>query len=159
MKMRILTPLIILFCMACGSANQTKKDAAEIQVSQKIILKAANNNYVTINQENSFLLANQPDSAKAERFEVVDMGNGKSALKSSGGKFVSADLGQKASLIANRDAANEWETFSIIKLDQSKINITNSTGKFVSADLGLGGYFFANREKPGDWETFSIEIK
>lgn len=119
-------------------------------------LKASNNMYVAINAD-SLLVADQPDASKAEVFEKVDQGNGKLALKTSKGKFVSDDRGRNNNLVANRVVASEWEQFEIIALGESKVNLKSSTGKMVCADIDMKGVLFANRDQASGWETFILE--
>jgi hypothetical protein len=156
MKTKIsLATLSLLFIIACNSEGI--KQNQELQ-STKMILKASNNMYVTINAD-STLLANESDAAKAVVLEKVDQGNGKWALKASNGKFISDDRGKNNILFANRAAIGEWEQFEIISTEGSKINLKSSAGKIVSADQGAGNLLLANRDQAGEWETFTVEPK
>ena len=157
MKTKISIAIISILCMfSCGTAEQPKE--AEVPQSNKMILKASNNMYVAMAGD-STLMANQPDVAKAEVFEKITQENGKVALKTSFGKFVSDDRNGGNKLFANRNAANEWEQFEIITLDGGKINLKSSAGKIVCGDQSLGGLLVANRNQASDWETFTADPK
>src|ERR1700756_851826 len=112
MKTKISIALIsLLFMMACGTAEQPKEGEQAVDNS-KIILKAYNDMYVVLNSD-SVLVASEADATKAAVFEKIDQGNGKWALKSAAGRFVSDDRGKQNYLIANRTAVGEWEQFDI----------------------------------------------
>lgn len=162
---KISGAILILFLMACGSnTNQTTfapepaPAVATAGQGQKFLLKAANSMYVVIAPD-SGLVASQPDPTKAEVFEKIDLGNGKSALKASNGKFVSDNRNKNSKVDAFRDKAQGWEEFEIIALNPTAVNIKTSAGKYVCADLGGGNVLIANRDKAGQWETFFIENK
>jgi hypothetical protein len=160
MKTKIAAVLIsLLFMISCGTEEQPKEGApAENTNSNKMILKASNNMYVAIGAD-STLSANQSDATKAEVFEKVDQGNGKFALKTSAGKFVSDVRSAENKLYANRAAVGEWEQFEIINVEGGKINLKSSAGKMVCGDQGTGGIMVANRDNASDWETFTAETK
>ena len=125
-----------------------------------MIIKAFNDKYVTIVGDTA-LVANEPDAAKAEVFEKIDQGNGKWALKTSGGKFVTDDDSKGHALVANRTAVGGWEEFEIIpsKDNDSQFNLKSYTGKIVCCDGGTGDRLFSNRDNASTWETFTIESK
>ena len=122
----------------------------------KFIIKASNGKYVTINPKNSILIANQPDPTKAEVFELVILRNG-SALKTSSGKFVSANFSNDIPLVANSNKPWDWERFQILFNRGNIFNFLSVSGKFVSADRGIGNILFANRDKALDWEAFELQ--
>ena len=64
-----------------------------------------------------------------ERFQLIDLGEGKVALKAHNGKYVCAEGGGGQQLIANRDAIGPWETFIL-----SKSYISNSKEHFYQSD-------------------------
>lgn len=120
----------------------------------KFIIKADDGNYITLTQD-FHLVANQPDSSKAEVFEKVDLGNGLIAIKASNGKFVCDERNENSGLIANREVAQNWETFRIIG-NLKSLNIQSSTGMFVCADHGSNNMVIANKPKASSWETFEL---
>lgn len=149
----------LLFLMACGTDKSGKDDQDTTTASSgdKFILKAANMMYLAV-QPDSTLKANQPDPTKAEVFEKVDLGNGKSALKTSKGTYLSDDRG-KNSVVDLESRPADWESFEIIALDPTKINIKTSASKYMSTDLANGAILKANSSKASDWEIFTIEAK
>jgi hypothetical protein len=148
MKIKISTPLIALLIFVSSCLNESKK----------MTLQASNNMYVVLDKD-SALVANEPNASKAEIFERVRLGNGKCALKTSKGKFVSHDRVKENRLFGNRNNAYEWETFEIIRVDPTKINLKSSTGKMVCTDQAKGNVLIADRDYAGDWETFTVEKK
>ena len=165
MKTKIIGAFTLLVMAACGSSDKSAQPDQQPVVNQatatKFIFKAANNKYVTVSANNFKLIADQPDAAKAEAFEIIDLGNGKSALKAtSNGKFVCDNLSESINpLQADKDHTKEWETFEIIAVDQTKVNFKSITGKFVCANLGAGDFLQATQDHASDWETFTIEAK
>jgi hypothetical protein len=162
MKTKIGTAGIALFfLMACGSSEQ-KQEPAQTETtaqSNKYIMKASNMMYVTIGSD-QVLVANEPNPTKAETFEKMDLGNGKSALRASTGKYVSDDREKDGQLDVFREEAHEWETFEVIALDNTKVNIKSSRGKYVGADYDkLDGKLAASRDEAHDWEAFDLEPK
>ncbi len=145
MKVNICIAVLLLFMMACGPKKSTK-----------MILKGSNNMYVAINAD-SVLVANQSDAGKAVVFSKLELENGKYALKTSNGKFISDDRTKNNKLSATKSIPNEWEQFDIIIHPESKINLKTSANKFVCADDANGGLLVANRDKASDWETFTVE--
>ncbi|HXU26875.1 MAG TPA: hypothetical protein VN698_06550 [Bacteroidia bacterium] len=158
MKTKISVAIIsLLFMIACSSGSGEQSTEAEKPVSNKMILKAYNDKYVVMSGD-SALVANETDAAKAEVFEKIDQGNGKWALKTSAGKFVSDDAGK---LFANRAAVGAWEEFEIIPASdtEAKINLKSHTGKLVCVDGGMNDVLFASRDQAGAWETLTVEPK
>lgn len=147
MKFKITTGIFLIFLMACGTVDK----------SAKFSLKASNNMYLAIDT-NSMLVANQPDSSKAEIFEKTDQGNGKWTLKTSAGKFVTDNRNGPSNLFAILNWAGEWEMFEIISLDETKINIKSSRGKFVYVH-SPENMLYANSDAVGDFGTFTIKTK
>ncbi|MCE3277840.1 MAG: Fascin domain [Bacteroidetes bacterium] len=122
---------------------------------KKFIIKAANNQYVSVDSQTNLLTANKSIS-EAEVFELTATMNG-TALKASNGKFVSADLAGNGNLAAKSDNANGWEIFQIIEHDGKKISLRTTNDKFVSANLSDNAVMTANRDKASDWEIFQLE--
>ena len=161
MKTTILSAFVIFVLASCGTSDQPQAEqqqAGKPAPPAKFILRAAGDKYVTVSPDNFALIANQSDAAKTDTFEIMELQNGKSALKVKG-KFVSADRDKGGSLVANREKAHSWESFEIFGLDENKINFKDSNGKFVCADLNMGGILIADRDKAGDWERFTVEAK
>jgi len=163
MKTKIGAAVIaLLFLMACGSDQPKQEEqntTAETQPSgNKFILKAANMMYIAV-QPDSTLKASQPDPTKADVFERVDLGDGKTALKTANGRYVTDNRAGSSELRGFCEHASDWEQFEIIALDQAKVNIKASSGKYVSADLGKDGIINASSEHASDWEAFTLEAQ
>ena len=160
MKTKISIALIsLLFMMACGTSEQAKE--AEKAESTKIILKAYNNMYVAVYGDTA-VAANQSDEAKAEIFEKIDQGNGKWALKTSTGKFLTDEAGKDHLVLATKTQIGATEQFEIVPTDannDSQIFLKANTGKTISTDLYLGNKLIANRDAASTWETFTVEPK
>ena len=151
MKIKISLAIISLVLLITACSEDKSK-------SMKMTLQASNNLFVVINKD-SALVANEPDAAKAEVFEKVKQPNGKWAIKTSKGKFITDDRSKGNIIYANRAAAYDWELFEIVRTEPSKINLKASSGKFISADYDKGSILTANRDAAADWETFTIEKK
>jgi hypothetical protein len=158
MKTKISIALIsLLFMMACGTSEQAKEEKPE---SNKMILKAYNNMYVAVYGDTA-VAANQSDAAKAEVFEKIDQGNGKWALKTSTGKFLTDEAGKDHLVLATKTQVGATEQFEIIEANNSdsQIFLKANTGKTISTDLYLGNKLIANRDAASTWETFTVEPK
>jgi len=158
MKTKISIALIsLLFMMACGTSEKAKEEKPE---SNKMVLKAYNNMYVAVYGDTA-VAANQSDETKAEVFEKIDQGNGKWALKTSKGKFLTDEAGKDHFVLATKTQVGATEQFEIVPVDgnDSQIFLKANTGKTVSADLYLGHKLIANRDNSSTWETFTVEPK
>ena len=124
----------------------------------RFILKASNNQYLSMDTTNLMLTANQPDSTKAEIFQLIILRGG-NALKASNGKFVCVDFGRSAMLFAESDRASGWEILQLISAGPTKINLISATGTYVSADQFKGNIIIADRDKALEWETFEFTLR
>ena len=99
------------------------------------------------------------DSGAATRIQEhtpsIDIAEGKIALKSVHGKYLSAQPDGRAEW--NRDIANEWEYFHLEKRQGGKITLRGAHGMYVSAQPG--GEVQINRQAapPTGWEEFTVE--
>lgn len=160
MKTKISVALLaLLFMMSCGSGEQGKEEKPE---SNKMVLKAYNNMYVVVYGDTA-VIADQPDVAKAEVFEKIDQGNGKWAIKTSKGKFLTDEAGKDHFVLAAKnqvEGANEqFDIVPAVDGDESQFYLKASTGKAISTDLYLGNKLIANRDNASTWETFIVEPK
>jgi len=152
-----LLAIMVLFLTACGSSEQKPEEQTVVaKQAEKFILKAFNNNYVTVAADFS-LVANEPDQAKATMFEKVDKGNGTYGMKTAAAKFVCDDRAKSSQLFADRAESGDWETFEIISLDQTSVNIKTTAGRFVCCDPGKNNILYGDRVEAGEWEKFSLE--
>lgn len=159
MKTKIgVAAIALLSLMACGSdtSKQEETTAVESAPGTKFILKASNNQYVTMNGGMT-LNANEATAAKAEVFEKIDVGNGLYNIKASNGKFLCDDRSKHDSVYADRATPSEWETFEMISNDPTSVHIKSATGKYISNDPSKGYVLIANSDNADTLETFKIE--
>lgn len=129
----------------------------------KIVIIAANGNPVTAEDGGGVdgegiairrvaLRANRPTAGEWEQFDEISVSNGKVALKTSKGYYVTAEPDGKLS--TNRKTIGEWETWS--KLPNG---YQSWQGKYLCCELGgVDPFLVANRELQGLWETFQIQV-
>jgi hypothetical protein len=160
MKTKISIAFIsLLFLMACGSGEQSKD--GETSGSNKMILKAYNNMYVVVYGDTA-VTADQPDATKAEVFEKIDQGNGKWALRTSTGKFLTDEAAKDHFVLGSKNQVGDTEQFEIVMADinnPSQIYLKAATGKIISTDLYQRNKLIANRDNASTWETFTAEPK
>ncbi|MBL7883344.1 MAG: hypothetical protein JNL69_04710 [Bacteroidia bacterium] len=157
MKIRILLFLSSLFFIACNFCDEENKETAPpVENTPKYIIKAANMQFISIGSD-SILIANQSDPSKAEEFELIDVGNGKSGFISSTERLVSANFTNNDMVDVIRTKVGDWEQFEIIYLDSTRVNIKACNGKFLSADLASEQVkIIANRDVASLWEVFEM---
>jgi hypothetical protein len=98
-----------------------------------------------------------------ERFTL--RGNGYDyTLRSTEGRYVSADVGGDGTLYARANVPDAWEQFHIysyydIDSHNTNINITSvANGRYVSADIGGDGTLRARATAPDLWEGYRIYL-
>ena len=84
----------------------------------------------------------------------IDNAEGKIALKSVHGKYLSAQPDGRAEW--NRDIANEWEYFWLEKRQDGKITLRGAHGMYVSAQPD-GVQINRQAAPPTGWEEFTVE--
>jgi hypothetical protein len=171
-----VVPIMIgaLFIIGCSSndvpsTEQTTEVAAvneQAIPSGRIALKAANDRFVVCDLGASdamqgSLKADREVVGPWETFQVVDLGNGRIALKADNGKYVCADRALGNVLVANRDSVSDWETFVVKMLSNDQLSLQTLEGKYVSADLAAegerNGTLVADRDDVKEWETFRLQ--
>jgi hypothetical protein len=88
-----------------------------------------------------------------EKFDVVDAGNGKVALKGTNGLYLSSENGL-AAMKCNRIPCGDWEKFEWVKLG-SQVALKGNNGRFVSSENGAITGMNCNRESYSGWEVFN----
>ena len=86
---------------------------------------------------------------------LIDNAEGKIALKSVHGKYLSAQPDGRAEW--NRDIANEWEYFHMEKRQGGKITLRGVHGMYVSAQPDGGVQINRQAAPPTGWEEFTVE--
>jgi len=125
--------------------------------SEKFVIKASDNKYISLDLNNFTLVANQDDKAHAEVFEKVITPEGKTTIRTSKGKYVSADLGKENKLIADREKPSDWEYFEFVPADQGTVHIKSFNGKYICSDQSKGNVLYADKDHAREWETFKLE--
>lgn len=85
----------------------------------------------------------------------IDNAEGKIALKSVHGKYLSAQPDGRAEW--NRDIASEWEYFHMEKRQGGKITLRGAHGMYVSAQPDGGVQINRQAAPPTGWEEFTVE--
>ncbi len=125
--------------------------------SKAYAIKAlSNNQFWDVDESTQMVYANQPDSTKAEQFELIDLKNGKISFMRSDGKYLYADQNKNANLFAGSENTWDWESFEIVYTDGAVANIKATGGKFLCAEPGNNGVLIANRTQAGEWEKFRL---
>jgi len=128
----------------------------------KVTLEAANStaaNRMYLSAENGgggLVLARRSPAGAWEKFEEVDKGSGKIALKTANGNFLCAEARGGDLLLANKSAAGEWETFEVVAGTDGKIALKAANGQYVRAEGGGGGRVLVNRDNR-EAETFVLD--
>ena len=166
MKFTQLASVAFSLCLLVACADpEPEENVADVATGVTIALMSNTNEYVSceLNAENpnfGILRANRAEAKDWEKIEMVDLGEGKIALKAANGKFVCDVRNNGSLLIANRDGVGEWETFSLDSLGDGKYAIKASSGKYVSVEHTLpdsiSNGLVANRDAVGDWEKFTL---
>ena len=86
---------------------------------------------------------------------LIDNAEGKIALKSVHGKYLSAQPDGRAEW--NRDIASEWEYFHMEKRQGGKITLRGVHGMYVSAQPDGGVQINRQAAPPTGWEEFTVE--
>ncbi len=96
--------------------------------------------------------------APETRFEIVELGGGRVALRSEASrKFVCAEDAGRSPLVCNRDEAWEWETFDLVDLGNGDVALRATVnGRYVCAENAGWRPLVANRDAVGLWETFRM---
>jgi hypothetical protein len=119
----------------------------------------ANGKYVSAtNAGAGQLVANASSIGAAERFDVIDLGNGNVALRAAiNNKYVCAENAGAAPLIANRGAVGPWETFQKVTNADGTISLlAAANNKYVVAENAGADPLIANRAAIGSWEKFTL---
>ena len=85
----------------------------------------------------------------------IDNAEGKIALKSVHGKYLSAQPDGRAEW--NREIANEWEYFHLENRQGGKITLKGAHGMYVSAQPDGGVQINRRAAPPTGWEEFTVE--
>jgi hypothetical protein len=101
-----------------------------------INLKASNGKFVCADHaRKDIVVANRDAAWDWETFWLLDLGNGKFAIRTSGYKFVCSELNsQNKEITASRNDIEDWEMFSMIHFADKIIGFKAANGKFICVD-------------------------
>ncbi|AEV97053.1 glycoside hydrolase [Niastella koreensis] len=122
-------------------------------IGQTITLKGSNNLYVSSENGTQAMTCNRTTAQGWEQFLVVDAGNGKVSLQSTG-KYVSSENGVNP-ITCNRTTASGWEQFNWISNSDGTISLQGNNGLFVSSENGAQA-MTCNRTTIDGWEKFRV---
>ena len=139
-----------------SSSNQMWKLSPDLAHNQ-VALKAWNGKYAGLY---SGALATVADNYNQglERFRIIDLGDGKVALKASNGWYVSAGQGYNPDqVMAITGLLGAKEKFELVYQDDGRVALKAWNGRYVSADLAAyPGKLMAVATQVGDREKFWI---
>lgn len=119
----------------------------------------ANNRYVSAaNGGASALIASATTIGAAEKFDLIDRGNGNIVLRAQvNNRYVCAENAGSAPLIANRTNMGGWETFALIRNNNGSVSLkAQANGRYVVAENAGSAPLIANRTAIGQWEQFDL---
>ena len=102
----------------------------------------------------SLWASHQQATRDQTRFELVIL---KVALRTSDGRYVSADGEQGDRLTVQPSVAGPGEEFTLELLDDGRVALKSNKGMYVCADQNLDGALIANRDQLGEWEKLYLE--
>ncbi|AXG70679.1 endoglucanase C307 [Kordia sp. SMS9] len=112
-----------------------------------------NNKYVTSNNGSGPMTANRTSVGGWEKFQVVNAGGTKIALKGNNNKYVNSQNGNSP-LTCTSNSVSGWESFEWIEIN-GQVALKGFNGKFVSSEGGSSNGMNSNRETASGWEVFS----
>jgi hypothetical protein len=158
----------------------------------KVALRTSTGNYVTAVNDGGMgdppglpfnstaVHTNAAAAGPWEKFTLVNAGDGKIAIKTSGGQYVTAVNGggmtdppgfalNTTAVHTNAKNVGPWETFTLVPLGSNQYTLQAGDGKFVNAVNGGGigdpsGQPFnswpihTNASKIGPWEKFDLIV-
>jgi hypothetical protein len=124
-------------------------------IGKTIALKGFNDLYVGRENGGPTLVCNKETVDAWEKFEVVDAGGGKIALRS-GGKFVSSENGN-GPMNCSRSSIGDWEKFDWIVNSDSTVTLKGSSWFNASVENEKGS-IMCNTSTIGNKEKFTLQI-
>lgn len=110
--------------------------------------------YVSSNNGGSPMTCDRSSAQGWEKFDVIDAGNGKIALKGNNGLYVSSENGT-APMKCNRTSYQAWEIFEWVAVSSTQVALKGNNGKFVSSENGATTGMNCNRTTYQGWEIFT----
>jgi 4-amino-4-deoxy-L-arabinose transferase len=117
------------------SSSAVKFISADQYSEKRIRLKASNGMFVCDDKTRfNGVYANRELAGDWETFTLVEIEKGVCVLRSSAGKLLSTELGNKAEITAHREKRGDWETFILFDLGEGKVAFKSINGKFLKVD-------------------------
>lgn len=165
-----ITASAVLVLAACGPRNgpapETDPSRPRDEFAGPIALRASNGLYVCADQAEGIpragaLIANREGVGDWERFELIKQDSSHYALRSSNGRFVSAEREGAFQAVADREWVGDWELLEIVRLDSGRFAFRTTEGRYLSAELTEGAAcplcILTDRTEAGAWEAFELE--
>jgi hypothetical protein len=125
-------------------------------VGSFVSIRGNNRLFVTTAQGQSGLTCTASAPGSAERFEVVDAGNGRVALRSANGNYVSSGNAQ-GDMTSDSPSIGALEQFEWLDLGNGTFALRGSNGLFVSSENGTRP-MRCDRPVAQEWEGFTYEL-
>jgi hypothetical protein len=150
-KLFKVSTIVSLFALAIVLVSFTTKRAQEAKVK----LMTFHETFVSADLDKAAqLIGDRKDAKDWEKFTIVDLGEGKIAIKASNNKYVTvADDGK---LFARALVVQERETFTKVTVNENWIAFKAYNGKFVVCDKDKKYELAAVRDNVQEWESFNI---
>ena len=167
MSVRILSVagLVALIIAGCGSPTGNPGPGSNTPKERTVALQGGNGTYVSCDLAEGDplrerLLCRSPYIGAWEKFTLVDLGEGRVALRATNTKYVAAELDLGAYLVASRDAVGPYETFALVQLEDGRITLKAHNGQYVGAAFTAPGdsvgMLFATSADAGDAQRFKL---
>ncbi len=110
--------------------------------------------YVSSNNGTSAITCDRGSIQGWEKFDVIDAGNGKVALRGTNGQYISSENGT-AAMNCNRPSYSDWEKFDWVVVGTTQVALRGNNGRYVCSENGATTGMNCNRESYSGWEIFN----
>jgi hypothetical protein len=142
---------ISLFVLAAVLVSFSTKRTQETKVK----IMTFHETYVTADlDKGGQLFGNRKDVKEWEKFTIVDLGEGKVAIKASNNKYVTVN--NEGKLFARALVAQEHETFTKVAVQENWVAFKAYNGKYVVCDKDKKYELIASRDNVQEWESFNL---
>lgn len=150
---QLLIPLLVADGYRFVRLDAVPQIRSAMQVSSLIALKAAMGYVSPQDGGGGAIFANGPAPNAWEELGLVEMGNGKQAIRTPNGQFMSTQ--PNGEVLANGNGIYDWEVFELIVQGNGTVAIQAHTGNYVSAPSA--GQIMATAGSVGSQEQFILE--
>lgn len=124
-------------------------------LSGRIALKTRKGQYIGVQRgERDGIVAKREAIGAGETFELINLGDGKVALKANNGNYVNTEQDQDVAATVQSIGASA--TFELIEVGDRQVALKANNGQYLCAEKGGGQTVVANRSEIGPWETFEM---